>query len=60
VYAAAHDVSWYLEVSWSSGDRSDKIRVDDNGKPFRTSAIKGRPAFEYRTDTNVWDKLDIG
>ncbi|MFG3286491.1 helix-turn-helix domain-containing protein [Streptomyces sp. NPDC048111] len=60
VHTEDHDVSWYLEVSWSSGDRSDKIRVDDNGKPFRTSAVKGRPAFEYRLDTNVWDHLDMG
>ncbi|MFG2723055.1 helix-turn-helix domain-containing protein [Streptomyces sp. NPDC048416] len=60
VHTEAHDVSWYLEVSWSDGDRSDKIRVDDNGKPFRTSATKGRPAYEYRLDTNVWDHLDIG
>ncbi|MGW2818530.1 helix-turn-helix domain-containing protein [Streptomyces sp. NPDC001415] len=60
MHTEAHDVSWYLEVSWSSGERSGKIRVDDNGKPFRTSAIKGRPAFEYRLDTNVWDHLEIG
>lgn len=60
VHTEAHDVTWYLEVSWSSGDRSDKIRVDDNGKPFHTSAVKGRPAFEYRLDTNVWDHLDVG
>ncbi len=60
VHTETHDVSWYLEVSWSSGDRSDKIRVDDHGKPFHTSAIKGRPAYEYRLDTNVWDHLDIG
>ncbi|MFI6055372.1 helix-turn-helix domain-containing protein [Streptomyces violascens] len=56
----AHDVSWYLEVTWSSGDRSGKIPVYDNGKPFRTSAVKGRPAFEYRLDTNVWDHLETG
>ncbi|MFD7342095.1 helix-turn-helix domain-containing protein [Streptomyces violascens] len=60
VHTQAHDVSWYLEVSWSSGDRSDKIVVNDNGKPFRTSAVKGRPAYEYRLDTNVWDHLETG
>ncbi|MGW1871537.1 helix-turn-helix domain-containing protein [Streptomyces mauvecolor] len=61
VHTEAHDVSWYLEVAWSSGDRSGKIPVyDSNGKPFRTSAIKGRPAYEYRLDTNVWDHLETG
>ncbi|MFI6471634.1 helix-turn-helix domain-containing protein [Streptomyces sp. NPDC050516] len=60
VHTEAHDVSWYLEVTWSSGDRSGKIPVYDNGKPFRTSAVKGRPAYEYRLDTNVWDHLETG
>ncbi|KOU38157.1 helix-turn-helix domain-containing protein [Streptomyces sp. WM6378] len=60
VHTEAHDVSWYLEVTWSSGDRSGKIPVYDNGKPFRTSAVKGRPAYEYRLDTNVWDHLATG
>ena len=60
LHTDAHDVSWYLEVAWSSGERSGKIPVYDNGKPFRTSAVKGRPAYEYRLDTNVWDHLDVG
>ncbi|MFE9410050.1 helix-turn-helix domain-containing protein [Streptomyces sp. NPDC006704] len=57
VHTEGHDVSWYLEVGWSSGERSGKVTVNDGGKPFRTSAVKGRPAFEYNTDTNAWDKL---
>ncbi|WP_329463685.1 helix-turn-helix domain-containing protein [Streptomyces sp. NBC_01431] len=60
LHTDAHDVSWYLEVAWSSGERSGRIPVYDNGKPFRTSAVKGRPAYEYRLDTNVWDHLDAG
>ncbi|MFG2148678.1 helix-turn-helix domain-containing protein [Streptomyces sp. NPDC048696] len=58
VHTDAHEVTWYLEVDWSSGDRSGKIPVyDDNGKPFHSSAVKGRPAYEYRLDTNVWERL---
>ncbi|MFI1177798.1 helix-turn-helix domain-containing protein [Streptomyces melanogenes] len=57
VHTDAHDVTWYLEIDWSSGDRSGKIPVYDNGKPFHSSAIKGRPAYEYRLDTNVWERL---
>ncbi|MFD9563752.1 helix-turn-helix domain-containing protein [Streptomyces sp. NPDC059994] len=58
VHTDAHDVTWYLEVEWSSGDRSGKLKVyDTGGKPFHSSAIKGRPAYEYRTDTDVWERL---
>ncbi|MEU4352457.1 helix-turn-helix transcriptional regulator [Streptomyces sp. NPDC023838] len=57
VHTDAHDVTWYLEIDWSSGDRSGKIPVYDNGKPFHSSAVKGRPAYEYRLDTNVWERL---
>ncbi|WP_406343173.1 helix-turn-helix domain-containing protein [Streptomyces sp. NBC_00648] len=58
VHTDAHDVTWYLEVEWSSGDRSGKVKVyDAGGKPFHSSAIKGRPAYEYRTDTDVWERL---
>ncbi|MFE4373824.1 helix-turn-helix domain-containing protein [Streptomyces sp. NPDC056835] len=35
------DVSWYLELDWASGERHGTIRVDDNGKPFRTSGGGG-------------------
>lgn len=57
VHTDAHDVTWYLEVEWSSGDRSGKLKVYDNGRPFHSSALKGRPAYEYRTDTDVWERL---
>ncbi|MFK8910295.1 transcriptional regulator, partial [Streptomyces sp. YS-3] len=57
VHTDAHDVTWYLEVEWSSGDRSGKVKVLDDGRPFHSSAVKGRPAYEYRTDTNVWERL---
>ncbi|MFI6687504.1 helix-turn-helix domain-containing protein [Streptomyces sp. NPDC050485] len=57
VHTDAHDVTWYLELDWSSGDRSGTIEVKDKGKPFRSAALKGRPAYEYRTDTHVWERL---
>jgi hypothetical protein len=43
----AHDVRWYLELDWSSGDRHGTVRVDDRGQPFRTSGNTGRPAYDY-------------
>ncbi|MFE9539584.1 helix-turn-helix domain-containing protein [Streptomyces sp. NPDC006691] len=57
VHVEAHDVSWYLEVGWSSGERSGTVKVDDGGKPFRTSAVKGRPLYEYDTIDNAWKSL---
>jgi hypothetical protein len=54
VHTEGHDVSWYLEVAWSSGDRSGSIRVDDGGKPFRTSAAEGRPMYDYWPDKGEW------
>lgn len=53
-HVEGHDVTWYLELEWSSGGRSGTLRVDDNGKPFRTSSITGRPEYRYRADTAQW------
>ncbi len=56
----AHDVSWYLEVDWSSGGRQGTVRVDDNGRPFRTSALEGRPLYEYWPDEGEWVASEFG
>ncbi|MFF7544808.1 helix-turn-helix domain-containing protein [Streptomyces canus] len=45
------DCSWYLELDWSSQGRTGTARVDDNGRPFRTSAITGLPRYWYGTNT---------
>ncbi|WP_326810967.1 helix-turn-helix domain-containing protein [Streptomyces scopuliridis] len=50
----ARDVSWYLELEWSSGERRGTIRVDDNGKPFRTSGSEGRPSYNYPPGGSEW------
>ncbi|WP_327409234.1 helix-turn-helix domain-containing protein [Streptomyces sp. NBC_01281] len=52
----AHDVSWYLELDWSSGTKSGTVRVDDHGKPFRTSGNVGRPAYAYPLGGSEWGK----
>ncbi|MBZ4317952.1 transcriptional regulator [Streptomyces huiliensis] len=49
-----HDVQWYLELEWSSGDRNGVLRIDDGGRPFRTSAIKDRPQYLFDTSTDTW------
>ncbi|WP_053851993.1 helix-turn-helix transcriptional regulator [Streptomyces sp. NRRL B-24085] len=44
------DCAWYLELDWSSQGRTGTVRVDDHGRPFRTTAIKGLPRYWYGTD----------
>ncbi|NUK64294.1 helix-turn-helix domain-containing protein [Streptomyces lunaelactis] len=49
------DCDWYLELEWSSGDRSGTVRIDDSGQPFRTSGIQDRPLFDYGTGSGRWN-----
>ncbi|MEU5656405.1 helix-turn-helix domain-containing protein [Streptomyces sp. NPDC047737] len=53
-HVEGHDVTWYLELDWTSGGRSGTLRIDDRGEPFRTSALAARPHFSYRADTDQW------
>ncbi|MFF7214977.1 helix-turn-helix domain-containing protein [Streptomyces sp. NPDC008238] len=41
------DCDWFLELEWSAGGRSGTVRLDDGGRPFRTSGVKGRPEYGY-------------
>ncbi|MGX5213493.1 helix-turn-helix domain-containing protein [Streptomyces violaceus] len=52
--ASAYDVSWYLELRWSSGSRHGTLTVDDKGRPFRTSGNNGRPAYEFPLGGDKW------
>ncbi len=54
--ASAYDVSWVLEVSWSSGSRHGTLQIDDRGRPFRTSGNNGRPAYEFPLGGDAWVK----
>ncbi|MFF4017967.1 helix-turn-helix domain-containing protein [Streptomyces sp. NPDC001843] len=45
----AYDARWYLELDWSSRGRTGTIRIDDHGRPFHTSGIKGTPRYWYGT-----------
>ncbi|MEV5978884.1 helix-turn-helix domain-containing protein [Streptomyces sp. NPDC052114] len=48
------DCRWYLELDWSSQGRRGTVRIDDDGRPFRTSAIKGLPRYMYNTQERRW------
>ncbi|WP_406123852.1 helix-turn-helix domain-containing protein [Streptomyces sp. NBC_00989] len=52
--AASHDVRWYLELAWTSGTRKGVLRIDDQGKPFHTSGMSGRPRYGYSLDDSEW------
>lgn len=41
------DCRWYLELDWSSQGRTGTVRIDDHGRPFRTSGITGLPRYWY-------------
>ncbi|WP_395365728.1 helix-turn-helix domain-containing protein [Streptomyces sp. YH02] len=57
--AQAHDVTWYLELVWSSGEERGTLRVDDNGRPFRTSGNLARPAYAYPLGWTEWIDNDV-
>jgi hypothetical protein len=48
------DCRWYLELDWSSQGRAGTVRVDDHGRPFRTSGIEGLPRYTYDTSARRW------
>ncbi|WP_223267822.1 helix-turn-helix domain-containing protein [Streptosporangium nondiastaticum] len=58
--ARRHDVSWYLEVQWSSGGRRGVLRIDDQGRPFRTSGAGGRPAYQWPPGGAGWEPAPSG
>ncbi|MEI7029520.1 helix-turn-helix transcriptional regulator [Streptomyces pratensis] len=53
--AVDHDVTWYLELEWSSGGSTGTLRIDDHGKPFRTSGMEGRPEYVYGNPEVGWE-----
>lgn len=57
--AQAHDVSWYLELVWSSGKEQGTLRVDDDGRPFRTSGNLARPAYAHPLGWTEWIDNDV-
>ncbi|MFJ8715482.1 helix-turn-helix domain-containing protein [Streptomyces violaceus] len=48
------DCRWYLELDWSSQGRKGTVRIDDAGRPFRTSGIKGLLRYMYDTSAREW------
>ncbi|MFI8490501.1 helix-turn-helix domain-containing protein [Streptomyces rubrogriseus] len=59
-HTSEHDVSWYLELEWSSGGRQGTTRVDDHGKPFRTSASRDDSYYAYPLGSDHWEPVEGG
>ncbi|WP_329268902.1 helix-turn-helix domain-containing protein [Streptomyces pseudovenezuelae] len=56
-----YDCSWYLELDWSSQGRTGTVRIDDHGRPFRTTSIKGLTRLWYGTNAageRAWVKSE--
>ncbi|MFF5773454.1 helix-turn-helix domain-containing protein [Streptomyces californicus] len=53
--AVSYDVTWYLELEWRSGGKEGVVRIDDHGKPFRLSGMKGRPEYRYGNEEVGWE-----
>jgi hypothetical protein len=56
-----YDARWYLELDWSSQGRTGTIRIDDHGRPFHTTSIKGMPHYWYGrndADERAWVPYD--
>jgi transcriptional regulator with XRE-family HTH domain len=54
VQALAHDVTWYLELDWASGNRHGTLKIDDHGRPFHTTGTKGRPLDWFDHTSREW------
>ncbi|MGW2297255.1 helix-turn-helix domain-containing protein [Streptomyces violaceorubidus] len=59
-HTSGHDVSWELELEWSSGGRHGTTRIDDNGKPFRTSASRDDSYYAYPLGSSAWELVEGG
>ncbi|WP_217168654.1 helix-turn-helix transcriptional regulator [Streptomyces sp. AC512_CC834] len=59
-HTSAHDVSWELELEWSSGGRHGTTLIDDDGKPFRTSASRDESYYAYPLGSDAWELVEGG
>ncbi|SPE54029.1 hypothetical protein SNS2_2447 [Streptomyces netropsis] len=57
--ARQHDVRWHLELQWSSGGRHGTLRIDDQGRPFRTSGSAGRPSYQQPLGDTRWSPAPV-
>ncbi|MFG2296876.1 transcriptional regulator [Streptomyces sp. NPDC048603] len=54
--ASGCDCEWYGEVRWTGPAGPGLTRIDDNGRPLRTSASGGRPQYGYAAELGRWSR----
>ncbi len=48
------DCDWLLDLRWTGPSGSGTLRIDDGGRPLRTSAAPGRPVYGYALEQGRW------
>ncbi|WP_406367335.1 helix-turn-helix domain-containing protein [Streptomyces sp. NBC_01546] len=48
------DCDWSLDLRWTAPSGSGTLRIDDHGRPLRTSAATGRPVYGYAMEQGRW------
>ncbi|WP_329035941.1 helix-turn-helix domain-containing protein [Streptomyces sp. NBC_01725] len=48
------DCDWFVELRWSAGDRTGIARIDEGGKPFRTSASASDGLYGHDYESGKW------
>ncbi|MFG2992514.1 helix-turn-helix domain-containing protein [Streptomyces sp. NPDC048257] len=48
------DCDWSLDLRWTGPSGSGTLRIDDEGRPLRTSAATGRPVYGYALEQGRW------
>ncbi|MET9608935.1 helix-turn-helix domain-containing protein [Streptomyces sp. NPDC006512] len=54
--ATGCDCEWYLDLRWTGPGGSGTLRLDENGRPWRTSATAGRPEYGFASELGRWAK----
>ncbi|MGW5849358.1 helix-turn-helix domain-containing protein [Streptomyces sp. NPDC055254] len=50
------DCDWSLDLRWTGPSGSGTLRLDDSGRPLRTSATTGRPVYGYAAEQSRWSR----
>ncbi|WP_327734904.1 helix-turn-helix domain-containing protein [Streptomyces nojiriensis] len=48
------DCDWFLDLRWTGPSGSGTLRIDEGGRPLRTSAASGRPVYGYALEQGRW------
>jgi plasmid maintenance system antidote protein VapI len=57
---SSHDVSWYLDLVWSSGTQQGTYRIDFHGRPFRTVGDRNAPRYIWHLSSPTWSRDSVG